>query len=111
MVLGVPPGPASAAVSMVNGSPTTYIGSPDLMTRNLDHRIEVLVPVENARLRQDVHAILDSALADDTISWLLGADGSWTRATPANKPHSHHATMERRAITRARRRARERRGV
>jgi len=42
---------------------TTYIGSPDLMTRNLDHRNEVLVPVENARVRQDIHAILDSALA------------------------------------------------
>ena len=90
---------------------TTYIGSPDLMTRNLDHRIEVLVPVENARIRQDVHAILDSALADDTNSWLLGPDGTWTRATPGDKPHSHHATMARRAITRARRRARERRGV
>jgi len=90
---------------------TTYIGSPDLMTRNLDHRIEVLVPIENARVRQDVHAILDSALADDTNSWLLGPDGTWTRATPGDKPHSHHATMARRAITRARRRARERRGV
>ncbi len=90
---------------------TTYIGSPDLMTRNLDHRIEVLVPIENSRIRQDVHAILDSALADDTNSWLLGPDGTWTRATPGDKPHSHHATMARRAITRARRRARERRGV
>ncbi len=43
----------------------TYIGSPDLMQRNLDHRIEVLVPVENARVRQEINAILDSALADD----------------------------------------------
>ncbi len=75
----------------------TYIGSPDLMQRNLDHRIEVLVPVENARVRQEVHAILDSALADDVDAWLLGADGSWTRATGSDKPHSHHATMIRRA--------------
>ena len=90
---------------------TTYIGSPDLMPRNLDHRIEVLVPVENARVRQDVHAILDSALADDTNSWLLSPDGAWTRASAGDSPHSHHATMSRRAITRARRRARERRGV
>jgi len=89
----------------------TYVGSPDLMSRNLDHRIEVLVPVENARVRQDVHALLDSALADDTNAWLLDADGMWTRATPGPKPHSHHATMMRRAQTRARRRARDRRGV
>ena len=90
---------------------TTYIGSPDLMTRNLDHRIEVLVPVENARVRQDIHAILDSALADDTNAWLLGSDGEWTRATAGDKPHAHHMSLGRRAITRARRRARERRGV
>jgi polyphosphate kinase len=89
----------------------TYIGSPDLMARNLDHRIEVLVPVENARVRQDVHAILDSALSDDTSAWLLDADGTWTRAAPGQKPHNHHATMMRRVQTRARRRARERRGV
>ena len=89
----------------------TYIGSADLMQRNLDHRIEVVVPVENARVRQDVHAILDSALADDTNAWLLGPEGEWTRATPAEKPHPHHSTMMRRAQTRARRRARARRGV
>jgi polyphosphate kinase len=88
---------------------TTYIGSPDLMQRNLDHRIEVLVPVENARVRQEVHTVLDSALADDTDAWLLGPDGTWTRATPGAKPHSHHATMMRRAHARARRRARSRR--
>src|SRR5919106_504253 len=89
----------------------TYIGSPDLMSRNLDHRIEVLVPVENARLRQDVHATLDSALADDTSAWLLEPDGTWTRAEPGSKPHNHHGTMMRRVQAKARRRARDRRGV
>jgi polyphosphate kinase len=88
-----------------------YIGSPDLMQRNLDHRIEVLVPVENTRVRQEISAILDSAFADDVNTWLLGADGAWTRATPADKPHSHHATMMRRVRTRARRGTRSRRGV
>jgi polyphosphate kinase len=91
---------------------TTYIGSPDLMPRNLDHRIEVLAPVENARVRQEVHAILDSAFADDASAWVLGPDGTWTRATPAKpgKPHSHHATMMRRVLVRARRRTRSQRG-
>jgi polyphosphate kinase len=83
----------------------TYVGSADLMQRNLDHRIEVLTPVENARVRQEIHAILDSALEDDTNAWTLGPDGEWTRVAPAksSKAHSHHATMMRRALKRARR--------
>jgi polyphosphate kinase len=90
---------------------TTYIGSPDLMQRNLDHRIEVLAPVENARIRQEVHAILDSALTDDTNAWLLGPDGTWTRATPGDKPQSHHANGMRRVQARARRSNRTRGGA
>jgi polyphosphate kinase len=91
---------------------TTYLGSADLMQRNLDHRIEVLAPVEHARVRQDLAAILDSALADDTNAWELQPDGTWMRLSPANpdKPRSHQETMMRRALTRARRRQRTRRG-
>jgi polyphosphate kinase len=90
---------------------TTYLGSPDLMPRNLDHRIEVLVPVENARVRQEVHAILDSAFTDDTSAWLLSGDGGWTRAPggEGGKPHAHHANMMRRAQVRNRRGTRVRR--
>ena len=90
---------------------STYIGSPDLMQRNLDHRIEVLMPVESTRVRQEIHAILDSALEDDMNAWILGPDGEWKRSTPgkSSKPHSHHETMMRRSLKRARRSARERR--
>jgi polyphosphate kinase len=88
-----------------------YIGSADLMPRNLDHRIEVLTPVENARVRQELNAILDSASSDNTNAWELHADGAWTRLVPgeSDKPHSHQATMIRRALTRAKRRARQQR--
>jgi len=81
------------------------------MQRNLDHRIEVLVPVENARVRQEIHAILDSALADDTNAWVLEQTGDWVRVLPAKpaKPHSHHETMMRRSLKRSRRGARDRR--
>jgi polyphosphate kinase len=91
---------------------TTYIGSPDLMQRNLDHRIEVLMPVESTRARQEICAILDSAFADDTNSWELGPNGVWKRLTPVKpgKPHSHHTKMLRRAQARARRRSRARSG-
>ena len=90
---------------------TMYIGSADLMQRNLDHRVEVLAPVETARIRQDVNAMLDSAFTDDTNTWELGADGSWQRIAPVNpsKPRSHQDAMLRRATARARRRTRARR--
>ena len=88
----------------------TYIGSPDLMQRNLDHRVEVLMPVENARVRQEIHAVLDSALEDDTNAWALEANGEWTRVESGkSKRHAHHETMMRRSLKRARRGARERR--
>ena len=89
---------------------TTYIGSADLMSRNLDHRIEVLVPVESVRARQEVHAILDSALADHMNAWSLDSDGSWKRvsASKSSRRHAHHAAMIRRASERARRSTRVR---
>ncbi len=91
---------------------STYVGSADLMSRNLDHRIEVVVPVENARIRQETSAILDSALADNTNAWELAPDGTWARVTPesSQKPRTHQETMMRRVQKRAQRRERERRG-
>jgi polyphosphate kinase len=61
----------------------TYIGSADLMPRNLDHRIEVVVPVLDAKIRQELGGVLDILLEDDSFAWLLAADGSWSRLTPA----------------------------
>jgi polyphosphate kinase len=61
---------------------TTWIGSADLMPRNLDHRIEVLVPVEDDRLQFQVHGIFDALLADTASSWDLDAGGEWRRARP-----------------------------
>ena len=79
------------------------------MPRNLDRRIEVLTPVDGARVRQELGAVLDSAFADNTNAWELQSDGTWSRCTPAgSKPVSHQAAMQRRALVRARRRARER---
>ena len=60
-----------------------YIGSADLMPRNLDTRVELLAPVRDEELRADVLDTLERCLADDTNSWELGEDGEWTRRTPA----------------------------
>jgi len=57
------------------------MGSADLMPRNLDHRLEVVVPVEDAKAQQRLAAIFDVLLADDSC-WKLGADGSWQRPAP-----------------------------
>ena len=84
---------------------SVYIGSADLMPRNLDRRIEVLVPVESARPRQELAGVLDSAFTDDTNAWELDADGTWTRTKPQDgaKPKTHQLRMMRRALQRARR--------
>jgi polyphosphate kinase len=62
---------------------STWIGSADLMPRNLDRRVEVLAPVEDSRLRARVNGVLDALLADTRFAWELGSEGRWTRVTPA----------------------------
>ncbi|HET6770005.1 MAG TPA: polyphosphate kinase 1 [Actinomycetota bacterium] len=60
--------------------PRYYIGSADLMERNLDRRVEALVPVRDPALAERVEEILRANLEDDTLAWELGNDGAWTRA-------------------------------
>ncbi|MDQ3588572.1 MAG: polyphosphate kinase 1 [Actinomycetota bacterium] len=56
-----------------------YIGSADLMPRNLDTRVELLAPVDDERQKAELEDTLERCLADDTFCWELQADGSWTR--------------------------------
>jgi polyphosphate kinase len=56
-----------------------YIGSADLMPRNLDKRVEMLVPVESEEHKAELDDALERCLADDTFGWTLDADGVWTR--------------------------------
>jgi polyphosphate kinase len=86
-------------------STAIFIGSADMMPRNLDRRVEVLVPVESARSRQELQAILGSVFADDVHAWLLSSDGSWSRVEPekSGKRIDHQAAMMKRAQLRARR--------
>jgi polyphosphate kinase len=58
-----------------------FIGSADLMPRNLDTRVELLAPVEDRALRDQLHDTLTRCLHDDTFGWELAADGSWSRRT------------------------------
>jgi polyphosphate kinase len=60
------------------------MGSADLMPRNLDSRVELVTPVEDATLRAELLDVLERCFADNANAWDLDADGAWTRRTPAN---------------------------
>ncbi|MCQ3802959.1 MAG: polyphosphate kinase 1 [bacterium] len=56
-----------------------YMGSADMMPRNLDSRVEVMVPVEDPDLRFRIDEMFEVLLADDTLAWILGPDAKWTK--------------------------------
>jgi len=87
------------------GSPVTYIGSADLMPRNLDRRIEALVPVVDPLLQRRMMEILQVCLADDTLAWALGPGGDWERVAPidAGGTVDAHLRFQELALARTRR--------
>jgi polyphosphate kinase len=80
-----------------------YIGSADLMERNLDRRIEVLTPVRDPELQGRLLEILDLVFSDDVNAWVLHASGSWERLSAAKGIDSQRRLKEL-AVERARRR-------
>lgn len=83
------------------GSDRTYlIGSADLMPRNLDRRVEVLVPVEDPDLQFRLDEMIDVLLADDVLAWALGPDGRWTKV-PTQLGIDTHLTLRNLAEARA----------
>ncbi len=67
-----------------DGADEWYIGSADLMERNLDRRIEAVVPVEDAEARARLAEVIATMLADDRRSWQLGDDAVWRRTEDIN---------------------------
>jgi polyphosphate kinase len=65
------------------GSGEHWLGSSDMMHRNLDRRVEVLVRVTEPRLCESLDAVLDSALDPITRCWVLQSDGQW-QPSPAD---------------------------
>ena len=76
------------------------IGSPDVMDRNLDRRVEAVVPVLDPGLRRRLDEILDVLHADDVLAWELDGDGTWTKV-----PTVRGVNSQRELIARAQARA------
>ena len=79
-----------------------FIGSSDLMPGNLDRRIEAVTPVETLDLKARLQEVIDIDLADDVLTWRLGADGVWERS--AEDGTSSQRRLQELALVRARRR-------
>ncbi|GAA3644213.1 RNA degradosome polyphosphate kinase [Microbacterium awajiense] len=62
-----------------DGDPQVYIGSADMMHRNLDRRVEALVRVTAPNHLKEMESLFDQAMSDGTSSWHLGPDGLWER--------------------------------
>jgi len=87
------------------GMPAWFIGSADLMGRNINRRVEALVPVETTALQLRLQEILDVVLSDDHLAWALAADGTWRRVPrePDGPGVDSHLRMQELALARARR--------
>ena len=64
------------------GDEEFFIGSADLMTRNLDSRVEALSPIEPPELREELKRLLSIQLHDQRAAWDMKADGSYQQRTP-----------------------------
>lgn len=75
------------------GSPEYYIGSADWMERNLDRRVETVVPIEDEAAKRHLQRLLDLMLADHRQAWELRPDGSWFQLQPTGDEPGTHATL------------------
>jgi polyphosphate kinase len=88
----------------IDDQKTYLMGSADLMARNLDHRIEMIIPIEAPHVRAEIETIFRRLLSDNTQAWTLGSDGHWQRIEPAPGDRRRSAqALAMRGRTRARR--------
>lgn len=83
-----------------DGERTYFIGSADLMPRNLDRRVEAFTPVTDPGLQGRLDEILRVNLEDDTLAWTLGPDGTWSPPS-GQKGINTHVELQELAIKRA----------
>ncbi len=83
------------------GRPATYIGSADLLSRNLDRRVEALVRVDDPRLAARVVEVAEVSLSDEHLAWTLDSEGVWTRHDRGADTDTH-VRLQQLALNRAR---------
>jgi polyphosphate kinase len=83
-----------------HGEVTHYIGSADLMQRNLDRRVEAVAPVDDPTLAARLDEILDVLMQDDALAWTLGSDGTWTKV-PGERGIDAQQRLQELAVERA----------
>jgi polyphosphate kinase len=93
----------SVGTSAVPDGGEYYIGSADMMPRNLDRRVEAVVPVLDGELCQRLREILEIEMADDTLAWELGGNGTWHKI-PLTVGLNAQRQFQDMALLRARRR-------
>ncbi|MGD0196927.1 MAG: polyphosphate kinase 1 [Solirubrobacteraceae bacterium] len=76
------------------GQHTVYISSADLMPRNLEHRVELAVPVEDPMLRSEVLETVELCLKDNHNAWQLDGDAHWSRVRPPDPAATINAQAE-----------------
>ena len=86
-----------------DGEPEYLLGSADLMHRNLDRRVEVMVQVTDPTAREHLRDTLDLAFADDVAAWELRPDDVWTRnaGQPGKPLRDYQEVLMRRHASRA----------
>ncbi len=77
-----------------HGEYTIYIASADLMPRNLDHRVELAVPIKEPELQGELLDTLQRAFADNQSSWELDGDGQWHRRAPGPGERPRNMQLE-----------------
>ncbi|MCA9978127.1 MAG: RNA degradosome polyphosphate kinase, partial [Anaerolineales bacterium] len=86
-----------------NGSPLTFIGSADWRGRNLNDRVELVAPVEDPALQEQLIQMLKLALKDNYLAWDMHVDGRYTLRRPAEdeKVSNFHNVLMKQAKKRA----------
>jgi polyphosphate kinase len=88
---------ARAFAFTVGGRTRYWIGSADMMARNLDNRVEFVAPVDDPQACEEIQALIDLQLADTALAWELEPSGAWRRVEPppGQEPlNSQDALME-----------------
>jgi len=87
-----------------NGDPEIFIGSADWRERNLNERVEIIVPVLDAGLKDRIANLLHTALSDNRLAWELQSDGQWIQRTPGEggEEINYHELLMRDATERSR---------